>query len=710
MAVAAIAIGNLTSPALYVSSFHAELFSDSNYTQLVGSKSCAAVQDGNGNWIQADLIGFNGLVRGQTYYIQAGPVSPGGVANFNRYSVQAGTLTIPACTYTGTFSTGPGGITYDITPESVPSDIDHFEAIWTKDGTAPTNDSLANYWSGHMAPNGVINLFVSGTAGQTVELFMRGVSTSGGYQNWYAVDNRTIQSFTSGTTDASGIRYADGTTVEALKPAQAGANVTQLNTAADTSAVNGINAGHVADTATSVGFLGKWWRMDSTTHFPAGGGEPVGRQIVAITHDAQINYNIWQENSWPGAIVGPPWSDGQDGKYLYIRWTGYFVCDVTGTYAFGTNSDDGANLFVNGTQLVSDLTSSGHAAGANLTPQHSGTINLTAGETYEVIVEYFNIGGAAGIQVVYTPPGGSGWQLLNLGTAYKSAAFTTYSDGTVVDALKPAAAGADVTAINVSRDTSAVGGRSAADVASTVLSGGGTDYLHSGNVNLPQNANNLLVRGSFEDGQVGSWGGGSSVVNVTGQNFTKALQCVTRDTVETANTFQVTPGQRIYCSGAINTQGSSNSASFGLILSGPGGAVTWVGAFSVAAGTGWTQGSGYITIPSGYTSAQGWVQIPVFSNYGTVLVANLFYTKTAVVDFSETTHVNKNAENIPYSDGTTIESLKPAQAGSDVTGENTALNTQNVGSTPASVISSVVPNGYKLIINSGSRTYSLTAV
>lgn len=44
------------------------------------------------------------------------------------------------------------------------------------------------------------------------------------------------------------------------------------------------------------------------------------------------------------------------------------------------------------------------------------------------------------------------------------------------------------------------------------------------------------------------------------------------------------------------------------------------------------------------------------------------------------------ANEITYTDGNTIESLKPAQAGADVTGDNTAKNTENVGSTPAATI------------------------
>jgi hypothetical protein len=44
------------------------------------------------------------------------------------------------------------------------------------------------------------------------------------------------------------------------------------------------------------------------------------------------------------------------------------------------------------------------------------------------------------------------------------------------------------------------------------------------------------------------------------------------------------------------------------------------------------------------------------------------------------------ATDLAYADGTLIEALKPAEAGADVTGANTALNTANVATSPASVV------------------------
>ncbi len=50
------------------------------------------------------------------------------------------------------------------------------------------------------------------------------------------------------------------------------------------------------------------------------------------------------------------------------------------------------------------------------------------------------------------------------------------------------------------------------------------------------------------------------------------------------------------------------------------------------------------------------------------------------------------------------------QWGADVTGSNTSADTSSVDGVPSSTIASVVPTGYKLFINSGTRSYSIQAV
>jgi hypothetical protein len=69
--------------------------------------------------------------------------------------------------------------------------------------------------------------------------------------------------------------------------------------------------------------------------------------------------------------------------HFSIRWTGQFVAQYSETYTFYTLNDDGARLWVNGQLIIDDWT--GHAPTEN-----SGTITLTAGQNYEVKLEYYD--------------------------------------------------------------------------------------------------------------------------------------------------------------------------------------------------------------------------------------------------------------------------------------------------------------------------------
>jgi hypothetical protein len=147
---------------------------------------------------------------------------------------------------------------------------------------------------------------------------------------------------------------------------------------------------------------GKWWNSP----YPAGGGD-LGTTPVATTQNGSLNYNI-TGYPWPNATAAPA---GVDTTNIYARWTGTFVSPADGTYTIGVNSDDGANVYVNGTLLVGNLTT-GQAAQSNLTYTQSGQISLSAGATNTIIVEYQQGGGGAGIQLLWTPPGASSASLL----------------------------------------------------------------------------------------------------------------------------------------------------------------------------------------------------------------------------------------------------------------------------------------------------------
>ena len=81
-----------------------------------------------------------------------------------------------------------------------------------------------------------------------------------------------------------------------------------------------------------------------------------------------------------------------------VRWTGQILAPATGTYTITTLSDDGVRLDLGGKRLIDNWT--GHAPTFD-----QGTIQLEAGKRYDVTMEWFQGGGAARIQLLWTPPG-----------------------------------------------------------------------------------------------------------------------------------------------------------------------------------------------------------------------------------------------------------------------------------------------------------------
>jgi hypothetical protein len=85
--------------------------------------------------------------------------------------------------------------------------------------------------------------------------------------------------------------------------------------------------------------------------------------------------------SWPPNTSPPPIPAGP----FSVRWHGKIEAPVTGVINFCTNCDDGSRLWVNGVQLVNDWTDHGAY-------DMCGTINLTAGQYYDIVFEYYENG------------------------------------------------------------------------------------------------------------------------------------------------------------------------------------------------------------------------------------------------------------------------------------------------------------------------------
>jgi hypothetical protein len=114
-----------------------------------------------------------------------------------------------------------------------------------------------------------------------------------------------------------------------------------------------------------------------------------------LTRTEVVNFN-WGANSPDPAT--PPVVPVDN---FCVRWTGSITAPESGSYVFATNSDDGVRLLLAGDWIINNW--SDHSAALNT----SSPIELEAGKTYGVRLEFYEAGGDAVIQLYWTPPGGT---------------------------------------------------------------------------------------------------------------------------------------------------------------------------------------------------------------------------------------------------------------------------------------------------------------
>ncbi len=117
------------------------------------------------------------------------------------------------------------------------------------------------------------------------------------------------------------------------------------------------------------------------------GSTPSGMPLVTRTE--AVNFD-WGTNR---PAIGVP------ADNFSVRWTGTLTVPTSGTYRFQTRSDDGVRLWVNGTQVINNWTD--HSPTNNTT----GNISLTAGQRVAVVLEYYERGGGAVMQLRWRRPG-----------------------------------------------------------------------------------------------------------------------------------------------------------------------------------------------------------------------------------------------------------------------------------------------------------------
>lgn len=142
-------------------------------------------------------------------------------------------------------------------------------------------------------------------------------------------------------------------------------------------------------------------------------GTPVVSRV-----DPFIQYN-WHLKLPMPEITSPAFS---------ARWTGRIHAPVTGAYAFALRSDDGARIILDGKTILDDW--SNHPARTRF-----ATVNLTAGQPHDLVVEYYNAAAAASIDF--------GWGLVQPILSDQSKAALASADAVILSVVAPEGEGSD---------------------------------------------------------------------------------------------------------------------------------------------------------------------------------------------------------------------------------------------------------------------------
>ena len=97
------------------------------------------------------------------------------------------------------------------------------------------------------------------------------------------------------------------------------------------------------------------------------------------------------------------WDAGVPTDNYTVAWTGQILAPVTGQYTFYTNTDDGVRLSLNSGSGLNVIINAPNYQGP--TQFNSPAVTLTAGQRYDVKMEYFQGGGGATCQLFWSYPG-----------------------------------------------------------------------------------------------------------------------------------------------------------------------------------------------------------------------------------------------------------------------------------------------------------------
>lgn len=134
------------------------------------------------------------------------------------------------------------------------------------------------------------------------------------------------------------------------------------------------------------GLVGEYFSINDPSTFPT---IPAERKPAFVRVDARVAFD---------EVTDGPFHGSKLTSNFYVRWTGVLKVATAGSHGFALNSDDGSRLTIDGKVVVDN-------GGTHAMTNKAGQVELTAGE-HQILIEFVQGGGGAGIIASWTPPGG----------------------------------------------------------------------------------------------------------------------------------------------------------------------------------------------------------------------------------------------------------------------------------------------------------------
>jgi autotransporter-associated beta strand protein len=277
------------------------------------------------------------------------------------------------------------------------------------------------------------------------------------------------------------------------------------------------------------------------------------------------------------------------GNSFLAIWSGQFYAPVTGVYDFGTSSDDGSAIYVDGALVVDNNNYQGMTFRDSNNPLDAGVTSaptLTAG-VHSIIIAYYEGGGGYGLYATVAGPAGSGYVGRLLNAALSPAFFGTMQIGSLIG----------TGTFNLGPTALTIGGNNTSSVFAGNLKGFG-NYTKVGAGALTLSAVEAFTgTWTINNGQLGL---GTSGSPISGENMGAIVNNTSNNVIinnPSGNTF---------------TLNAAISGTAGLTLTGTGtyllgGASTFTGPVSIPAGAVVTTsgssplGNGDVALPTGST-------------------------------------------------------------------------------------------------------------